>query len=48
MGVFEDLGVMVDGLEDESAEEYGGEVEEIFRFDVYLSQKQEIEQEREE
>ena len=43
MGVFEDLGVMVDGLEDESAEEYGGEVEEIFRFDVYLSQEQEIE-----
>ena len=37
MGVFEDLGVMVDGLEDETAEEFGGEVEEIFRFDVLLT-----------
>ena len=27
MGVFEDLGVMVDGLEDETAEEFGGDVD---------------------
>ena len=26
MGVFEDLGVMVDGLEDETAEEFGGDI----------------------
>ena len=43
MGVFEDLGVMVDGLETDDAEEYGGEVEEIFRFDVYISPEHEIE-----
>ena len=43
MGVFEDLGVMVDGLEDETAEEFGGDVEEIFRFDVSLTPEQEIE-----
>ena len=43
MGVFEDLGVMVDGLEDETAEEFGGEVEEIFRFDVLLTREQDIE-----
>ena len=43
MGVFEDLGVMVDGLEDETAEEFGGDVEEIFRFDVLLTQEQDIE-----
>lgn len=43
MGVFEDLGVMVDGLEDETAEEFGGDVEEIFRFDVSLTLEQEIE-----
>ena len=43
MGVFEDLGVMVDGLEDDRAEEFGGDVEEIFRFDVRITPKQEIE-----
>ena len=43
MGVFEDLGVMVDGLEDEDAEEFGGDVEEIFRFDVLLTPEQDIE-----
>lgn len=43
MGVFEDLGVMVDGLEDETAEEFDGEVEEIFRFDVLLTPEQDIE-----
>ena len=43
MGVFEDLGVMVDGLEDETAEEFGGDVEEIFRFDVLLTPEQDIE-----
>ena len=43
MGVFEDLGVMVDGLEDDSAEEFGGDVEEIFRFDVSLTPQQDIE-----
>jgi hypothetical protein len=43
LGVFEDLGVMVDGLEDETAEEFDGDVEEIFRFDVSLTPEQEIE-----
>ena len=43
MGVFEELGVMVDGLEDETAEEFGGDVEEIFRFDVSLTPEQDIE-----
>lgn len=43
MGVFEDLGVMVDGLEDGAAEEFGGDVEEIFRFDVSLTPEQDIE-----
>ena len=43
MGVFEDLGVMVDGLEDETAEEFGGDVEAIFRFDVSLTPEQDIE-----
>ena len=43
MGVFEDLGVMVDGLEDEDAEEFDGDVEEIFRFDVSLTPEQDIE-----
>ena len=43
MGVFEDLGVMVDGLEDDTAEEFDGDVEEIFRFDVLLTPEQDIE-----
>ena len=43
MGIFEDLGVMVDGLEDDTAEEFGGDVEEIFRFDVLLTPEQDIE-----
>ena len=43
MGVFKDLGVMVDGLEDDTAEEFDGDVEEIFRFDVLLTQEQDIE-----
>lgn len=43
MSVFDDLGVMVDGLEDDTAEEFGGDVEEIFRFNVFLTKKQEIE-----
>ena len=43
MSVFDDLGVMVDGLEDDKAEEYEGDVEEIFRFNIFLSQEQEIE-----
>ena len=34
---------MVDGLEDETAEEFDGEVEEIFRFDVLLTPEQDIE-----
>ena len=43
MGVFEDLGVMVDGLEDDTAEDFDGDVEEIFRFDVSLTPEQDIE-----
>ena len=43
MGIFKDLGVMVDGLEDDDAEEFGGDVEEIFRFDVLLTPEQDIE-----
>ena len=43
MGIFSDLGVMVDGLEDETAEDFDGEVEEIFRFDVSITPEQEIE-----
>ena len=43
MGVFEDLGVMVDGLEDNTAEDFDGDVEEIFRFDVSLTPEQDIE-----
>lgn len=43
MSVFDDLGVMVDGLDDDTAEEYEGDVEEIFRFNIFLSQEQEIE-----
>ena len=43
MGIFKDLGVMVDGLEDDDAEEFGGDVEEIFRFDVLLTREQDIE-----
>ena len=43
MSTYEELGVMVDGLEDDSAEEYDGEVEEIFRFDVFINTEREIE-----
>ena len=43
MGVFEDLGVMVDGLKDDTAEDFDGDVEEIFRFDVSLTPEQDIE-----
>lgn len=43
MSVFDDLGVMVDGLEDDAAEEFDGDVEEIFRFNVFLTKEQEIE-----
>lgn len=43
MGVFDDLGVMVDGLEDDDAEEFDGDVEEIFRFNVFITKEQEIE-----
>ena len=43
MSVFDDLGVMVDGLEDDTAEEFDGDVEEIFRFNVFLTKEQEIE-----
>jgi hypothetical protein len=43
LGIFKDLGVMVDGLEDDDAEEFGGDVEEIFRFDVLLTREQDIE-----
>ena len=43
MGFFKDLGVMVDGLEDDDAEEFGGDVEEIFRFEVLLTREQDIE-----
>lgn len=43
MGVFDDMGVMVDGLEDDTAEEFDGDVEEIFRFNVFLTKEQEIE-----
>lgn len=42
MGVFEDMGVYVPGLEDDE-EEFDGEVEEIFRFDVFITPDQEIE-----
>lgn len=34
---------MVDGLEDNAAEEYEGDVEEIFRFDVFITSEKEIE-----
>lgn len=43
MGVFDDLGVMVPGLSDEDAEEFEGDVEEIFRFNVFITEDQEIE-----
>ena len=43
MGVFDDLGVMVPGLSDDEAEEFEGEVEEIFRFNVFITEEQEIE-----
>lgn len=43
MSIFDELGVMVDGLEDDEAEEYEGEAEEIFRFDVFLTPEKEIE-----
>ena len=43
MGVFDDLGVMVPGLSDEDAEDFQGEVEEIFRFNVLITEDQEIE-----
>lgn len=43
MGVFDDLGVMVPGLSDDEAEEFKGEVEEIFRFSVFITEEQEIE-----
>ncbi|MBQ9059809.1 MAG: hypothetical protein IJ128_01530 [Firmicutes bacterium] len=43
MSVFDDLGVMVDGLEDDDAEEFDGDVEEIFRFNVFVTPEQEIE-----
>ena len=43
MGLFSDMGVMIDGLEDETAEDFDGDVEEIFRFDVSLTPEQEIE-----
>ena len=42
MSVFDDLGVMVDGLEDDTAEEFDGDVEEIFRFNVFLTKEQEM------
>ena len=34
---------MVDGLEDDTAEDFDGDVEEIFRFDVSLTPEQDIE-----
>ena len=43
MGIFDDLGVMVPGLSDEDAEEFEGDVEEIFRFNVFITEDQEIE-----
>jgi len=43
MGVFDDLGVMVPGLSDENAEEFEGNVEEIFRFNVLITEDQGIE-----
>ena len=43
MSVFDDLGVMVDGLEDDTVEEFEGDAEEIFRFNVFLTREQEIE-----
>lgn len=43
MGVFDDLGVYVPGLSEQDAEEFEGETEEIFRFDVYITPEQEIE-----
>ncbi len=42
MSIFDDLGVFVPGL-DEPEEEFDGETEEIFRFDVLLTPDQEIE-----
>lgn len=43
MGVFDDMGVYVPGLSDEDAEPFEGSTEEIFRFDVFITQEQEIE-----
>ena len=43
MGSFDDLGVMVPGLSDEDAEEFTGDSEEIFRFNVLITENQEIE-----
>ncbi|MDO5491606.1 MAG: hypothetical protein Q4F96_04310 [Bacillota bacterium] len=43
MGVFDDLGVYVPGLSEEDAEEFEGETEEIFRFDVFITREQDIE-----
>lgn len=43
MGFFDDMGVMVPGLSDGDAEEFFGDIEEIFRFSVSITQDQEIE-----
>lgn len=43
MGIFDDLGVHVPGLSDREAEEFTGDTEEIFRFDVFITPEQEIE-----
>lgn len=43
MGAFDDLGVMVPGLSDVDAEEFNGDSEEIFRFNVFITEDQEIE-----
>ncbi len=43
MGLFDDMGVYVPGLSDDDAQEFEGDTEEIFRFDVYITPDQEIE-----
>ena len=43
MGLFDDMGVVVPGLDDNGSEEFMGNAEEIFRFSIYITPEQEIE-----
>ena len=43
MGLFDDMGVVVPGLDDDGTEEFVGNAEEIFRFSIYITPEQEIE-----